>query len=146
MKWLTGYFDEDTYDWYAQDNDGNVWYFGEYTTAYLEGGTISHEGSWEAGVNGAEPGVVMLANTLPGLSYRQEYLAGVAEDMGKVLRLNAKVSIGYGDFVNCLETKEWSPLEPGVVEHKFYAPGIGLVLIEELKEKTVRVELVNKTP
>jgi hypothetical protein len=64
--------------------------------------------------------------------------------MGKVLRLNAKVSVEYGDFVDCLETKEWSPLEPGVIEHKYYAPGIGLVLIEELKGKTVRVRLADK--
>jgi hypothetical protein len=68
----------------------------------------------------------------------------VAEDMAKVLRLNAMVSVEYGDFDECLKTKEWTPLDPGVIENKYYAPGAGLVLIEELKEKTVRVELIDK--
>ncbi len=147
---LDGVLEEDTIDWYAQDKDGNVWYFGEFTTAYEyddEGNLIgtSNAGSWEAGVNGAKPGIVMLADPQPGESYRQEFLAGVAEDMAKVLRLNASVSVPYGDFENCLDTKEWSPLEPGAVEHKFYARGVGLVLIEELKGKTVRSELVDVT-
>jgi hypothetical protein len=66
-----------------------------------------------------------------------------AEDMGKVQRLNASVSIDYGDYKDCLKTKEWTPLDPGAIEHKFYAPGVGLVYIEELKEKTVRVELID---
>jgi hypothetical protein len=147
---LDGVLEEDTLDWYAQDKDGNVWYFGEFTTAYEyddEGNLIgtSNAGSWEAGVDGAQPGIVMLADPQPGASYRQEFLAGVAEDMGAVLRLDARASVPYGDFENCLETKEWSPLEPGKIEHKFYAPEVGLVLIEELKGKTVRVELVDVT-
>lgn len=139
---------EETYDWYAWDNDGNVWYFGEDTVEYLYDddwnplGTTS-EGSWEAGVDGAEPGVVMLADPRPGDSYRQEYYEGVAEDMGKVLKLNAHVSVEYGDFGDCLKTKEWTKLEPGDIEHKYYAPGVGLVFVEELKGKTVRVELVD---
>jgi hypothetical protein len=148
---LEGLIQEDTVDWYAQDNKGNVWYFGEYTTAYEydeEGNLIgtSHAGSWEAGVEGAQPGIIMLADPQPGDSYRQEFLAGVAEDMAKVLRLNARVSVPYGEFNDCLETKEWSPLEPGAIEHKYYARGIGLVLVEELKGKTVRQELVEKEP
>jgi hypothetical protein len=102
-----------------------------------------HVGSWEAGVDGAQPGIVMLADPQPGVSYRQEFLAGVAEDMAKVLRLNADVSVPYGNLEDCLETKEWSPLEPGAIEHKFYAPGVGLVLTEELKGKTFRSELVD---
>lgn len=138
---------EETYDWYAWDNYGNVWYFGEDTVEYLYDedwnpiGT-STEGSWKAGVNGAEAGIVMLADPKPGLSYKQEYYEDVAEDMGKVLRLNAKVSIDFDDFDDCLKTKEWTPLAPGVIEHKYYAPGVGLVFIEELKEKTVKVELI----
>jgi len=145
---LDGVLEEDTIDWYAQDKDGNVWYFGEFTTAYEyddEGNLIgtSHEGSWEAGVGGAKPGIVMLADPQPGESYRQEFLEGVAEDMAKVLRLNASVSVPYGSFEDCLETKEWSPLEPGAVEHKYYTRGVGLVLVEELKGKTVRSELVD---
>jgi len=140
---VDGKLTEDTYDWYAQDKYGNVWYFGEDTKEYLPDGSISTEGSWEAGVDGATAGIVMLADPKPGLSYQQEYYEGVAEDMGKVLRLNVGVSIARGHFVGCLKTKEWTPLEPGIIEHKYYAPRIGLVLIEELKGKTVRVELVD---
>jgi len=138
---------EETDDWVAWDNDGNVWYFGEDTTEYLYDdewnptGT-SHEGSWEAGVDGAEPGILMLADPRPGLSYRQEYYEGEAEDMGRVLRLNVSVSVEFDDFEGCLKTMEWTGLDPGTVEHKYYAPGVGLVYIEELKGVTVQVELV----
>jgi hypothetical protein len=86
----------------------------------------------------------MLADPMPGMSYRQEYYEEEAEDMGKVLKLNEKVTIDYGDFEDCLKTKEWTPLAPGEVEHKYYAPGVGLVFIEELKGKTVKVELIDK--
>jgi len=138
---------EETDDWYAWDNEGNVWYFGEDTTEYLyddEWNLIgtSTAGSWEAGVDGAEPGILMLADPHPGDSYRQEYYEGEAEDMGQVLNLNASVSVEYGDFEDCLKTKEWTRLEPGNIEHKYYAPGVGLVYIKELKGKTVQVELV----
>ncbi|MDH4239922.1 MAG: hypothetical protein OEW48_10205 [Phycisphaerae bacterium] len=141
---------EETYDWYAWDNEGNVWYFGEWTTEYEYDDDWNptgenHEGSWEADVDGALPGIVMLAEPLPGVCYQQEYYEGEAEDMGKVLRLDAKVSLeseDFDDFEGCLKTKEWTPLDPGVIEHKYYAPGLGLVFIEELKEKTVKVELV----
>lgn len=139
---------EETNDWYAWDNYGNVWYFGEetYERIYDENWNwidTSTEGSWEAGVGGAEPGIVMPINPEPGMSYRQEYYEDVAEDMGKILRLNASVSVEYGDFEGCLKTKEWTGLEPGHIEHKYYAPDVGLVLVEELKEKTVRVELID---
>jgi hypothetical protein len=138
---------EETDDWYGQDDDGNIWYFGEDTLAYEyddEGNFLgtTPEGSWEAGVDGAEAGIVMLGDPMPGLFYRQEFLEDEAEDMGKVLRLNTKVSIDLGDFDGCLKTKEWTILEPGHVEHKYYCPGFGLVYVEELKEKTVYVELV----
>ena len=137
---------EDTLDWYAQDKDGNVWYFGEDTTQYEGGEVVGHEGSWEAGVDGALPGIVMQGTPQPGKPYRQEYLEGVAEDMARALRLNARVSVRYGDFEDCLLTMEWTPLEPGQIEHKYYAPGVGLVLIVELKGKNVRMELVSITP
>ncbi len=148
VEWVNGLLSEETYDWYAQDADGNVWYFGEATIEYFydDAGVLigtSTEGSWEAGVDGATPGIVMLATPKPGISYRQEFYEGVAEDMGKVLRLNARVSVDYGNFDGCLKTREWTPLSPGVIEHKYYAPGIGLVFIEELKGKTVKVELVD---
>lgn len=146
MVWVEGVLTEETYDWYAQDKDGNVWYFGEDTKEYDESGNvISTEGSWEADVDGAKPGIVMEANPQPGDSYRQEYYEDVAEDMAKVLRLNASVSVPYGEFEDCLKTKEWTPLDRGVVEHKYYAWGVGLVLVTELKGKSVRVELVEIT-
>jgi hypothetical protein len=140
---VDGIIEEDTNDWYAQDKDGNVWYFGEFATQFQDGLPVGHEGSWEADVNGAKPGIVMLADPLPGQSYRQEFQKGVAEDMAKVLNLNSMASVPYGDFKDCLLTKEWSPLEKGVVEYKFYAPGVGLALILEHKGKTVRMELVD---
>lgn len=139
---------EDTQDWFAIDDFGNVWYLGEATTSYEydeEGNLIgtSTEGSWTAGVDGAEPGIIMLADPRPGATYRQEFAEGIAEDMGKVERANGKVSVPYGDFTDVLVTKEWSPLEPGSVERKYYVAGVGLVLVEEFKGKgTVRQELV----
>jgi hypothetical protein len=139
---------EDTFDWYAPDNFGNVWYLGEATVEYLYDehwnltGTTT-EGSWEAGVNGAEAGLIMLADPRPGRSYRQEFAESVAEDLAKIERLNAKVSVPYGDFSDALVTKEWTPLEHGAVERKFYAAGVGLVLVEEFHGgPTVREELV----
>jgi len=144
VETVDGDITEETYDWYAQDDEGNIWYFGEDTTEYLDDGTISKEGSWEAGVDGALPGYLILAEPSPGLCYQQEYYEDEAQDIAKVLRLDAEVSLETGDFFeNCLVTKEWTPLESGNVEHKYYAPGTGLVLIEELKEKTVRVELID---
>ncbi len=140
---------EETEDWYAWDNNGNVWYFGEATEAYEyndeweQVGPPSTEGSWRAGDYGAEPGIVMPANPLPGKCSQQEYAEDVAEDRSRVLRLNAKVNVEYGDYEDCLKIKEWTPLDPGNVEHKYYAPGVGLVFIKELKGKTVYVELVD---
>ena len=145
--WEGDLLTEFTKDWYAQDMIGNIWYLGEYSEQYEydDNGNLiltTTEGSWEAGVNGAEPGIIMPANPRPGQSYRQEYYEDVAEDMAKVLRLNVSASVAYGDFENCLQTKEWSSLEPGIVEHKFYAPGVGLVMIKELKDQK-RVELID---
>lgn len=140
---------EDTLDWFASDNFGNVWYLGESTLEYEYDedwnflGTSS-EGSWTAGVNDAEAGIIMLADPKPGAAYRQEFAEGIAEDMGKVERLNGKVSVPYGEFSDVLVTKEWSPLEPGSVERKYYVAGIGLVLVEEFKGKgTLRQELID---
>jgi len=144
----TWFLTEETYDWYAWDNCGNVWYFGEdtYENIYDDDWNlidVSTEGSWEAGEDGAEAGILMLAAPVPGIAYQQEYYEDEAEDMAKVLKLNASVSVEYGDFDECLVTKEWTGLEPGVIEHKYYAPGVGLVFIKELKGKTVEVELID---
>jgi hypothetical protein len=127
MAYEDGELIEDTYDWYAQDNEGNVWYFGEDSKDIEGGEVVSTSGSWEAGVDGALPGIIMLANPLVGLWYRQEYFKGEAEDVGQVLSLNATVTVPFGTFNNCLQIAEWNLLEPGVVEHKFYAPGVGLL-------------------
>jgi hypothetical protein len=118
---------EDTYDWYAQDSDGNVWYFGEDTKTYRNGEVESTDGTWEAGVDGAQPGMVMRAEPRVGDRYRQEYASSKAEDMHHVLSLHQKASVPYGDF-DVVVIKDYSPLAPGSVEHKFYARGVGPVL------------------
>ena len=120
---------EDTYDWFAQDDAGNVWYFGEDTKEYEGGAVVSTEGSWEAGVDGAQPGIVM-HGTPPalGIPYRQEYLACEAEDMAEVVDLDASVTVPYGAYTGCRQTREFTPLEADVNEHKYYCPGVGLVL------------------
>jgi hypothetical protein len=118
---------EKTFDWFTQDKKGNVWYFGEDTKELKNGQVTSTKGSWEAGVDGAKPGIVMQADPKVGESYRQEYYKGEAEDMAKVLSLNESVTVPYGSFDRVLKTKEWSPLEPSYVEHKYYAPGVGQV-------------------
>ena len=141
--------EEDTLDFYAQDDDGNIWYFGEDTWSLPEEDSelCSDDGAWRAGEEGAEAGIVMLAEPGRGDRYRQEYWEDEAEDWGAVLRDNASVSIDYGDFEECLVTREWTPLEPGEIEQKFYCPepgnpGPGLVYIRELKGKTVNVEFI----
>jgi hypothetical protein len=133
---------EDTLDWYAQDRDGNVWYLGEDSKSYENGEVVSTEGSWEAGVDGAQPGIIMPAEPRIGVEYRQEYYAGEAEDMASVLSIGDSVTVPYGTFDKVLVTKEWSPLEPEVVEHKSYAPGIGLILEESVSGEQERLELV----
>ena len=140
---------EDTLDFYAMEIlTQNVWYFGEDTWAIDEESEFcTDDGAWLAGEDEAEAGIVMLGSPSSGDRYRQEYWEDEAEDWGAVLRLNAKVSIDYGDFAACLMTREWTPLEPGEIEHKFYCPeegnpGPGLMFIEELKGKTVHVEYI----
>lgn len=150
---------EDTLDYYAQDDEGNIWYFGEDTYAKddEEGEcAIVTDGSWLAGqpvgdpkVDPAVAGIVMLDKPKSGDRYQQEYLEDEAEDMAAVLRLNASVSIDVGEYTGCLVTKEWTTLEPGSIEHKYYClkPKTngntpGLVFIEELQGKTVYVEFV----
>jgi len=138
--YINGTLAEDTFDWYAQDIDGNVWYFGEDSKQIENGHVIGTEGSWQAGVNGASPGIIMLAHPQKGDSYQQEFAAGVAEDMARVASLSETVAVPYGAFSGCLETLEWTALEPGAREYKFYASGVGQVL--ELGKHGERIELV----
>jgi hypothetical protein len=117
---------ERTFDWYAQDSEGNLWYMGEDTKEFKNGKVLT-EGSWEAGVNGAQPGVAIPADPQPGMSYRQEYYKGHAEDQGRVLSLDGKATVPAGSYRNLLVTKDYTPLEPNFVEHKYYAKGVGEV-------------------
>ncbi len=134
---------EDTFDWYAQDVDGKVWYFGEDTKELDENGNvISREGSWEAGVNGAEPGIIMLADPKKGDRYQQEFAPDVAEDMAQVLGFEESLCVRYGCFEDVLVTKEWTPLERGVVENKYYAKGVGFIFGIMVKGGDEQTELV----
>ena len=133
---------EDTFDWFAQDRAGNVWYLGEDTTEYEDGRPVSKEGSWEAGVDGARPGIVMLARPRPGRGYRQEHARGEAEDRARVLSLDDQAEVPAGHFTDVLTTKDWNPLEPKVLEYKLYARGVGLVLAVHVSGESAREELV----
>jgi hypothetical protein len=125
---LDGQIIEDTLDWYAQDEDGTVWYLGEDTAEFENGKIITRKGSFEAGVDGAQAGVIMPASPEVGMAYRQEYYKGEAEDNGKVLDLGQQASVPAGEFDDLLQTADTTPLEPDVLEHKYYASGVGLVL------------------
>jgi hypothetical protein len=133
---------EDTFDWYAQDRDGNIWYLGEDTTEYPKGKPPSKAGSFEAGVKGAQAGVVMPAHPRPGMAYRQEYLKGEAEDRGKVLSIEKKAAVPFGSFDHVLLTEDSTPLEPDATEHKYYAKQVGPVMEVALAGDS-RTELVN---
>jgi hypothetical protein len=132
---------EDTFDWYAQDRDGNIWYLGEDTTEYPKGKPPSNAGSFEAGVKGAQAGVVMPAHPRPGMAYRQEYLKGEAEDRGKVLSIEKKATVPFGSFDDVLLTEDSTPLEPDATEHKYYAKQVGPVMEVALAGDS-RTELV----
>jgi hypothetical protein len=133
---------ERTFDWYAQDRRGNVWYFGEDSRDFEDGRWVRSDGSWEAGVDGAEPGIVMKAHPRPGDTYRQEHYAGHAEDRARVVGTIASLSVPYATFERVLVTKEWTPLEPGVVEKKYYARGVGFVKSVMVEGGSEHVELV----
>jgi hypothetical protein len=127
--YLDGRIEEKTTDWYSQDRDGTVWYFGEATrTIDRQGRTKSTEGSWQHGVNGAKAGIFMPLRPRPGQAFRQEYDKGHAEDHFRVVSLTESASVRYGSFrKHAMLTEEWSPLEPGVTEHKYWVRGIGKV-------------------
>jgi hypothetical protein len=134
---------EQTYDWYAQDKEGNVWYFGEDVTEYKNGKVTGHEGSWESGVDGARPGIAMKADPRVGQTYRQEYSKGVAEDKARVVSLNGSVEVPYGKYDRVLVTEEFTPLEPGVVERQYYVAGVGDIVEATVKGQPERIELAN---
>jgi hypothetical protein len=137
-----GRLKEDTYDWYAQDERGNVWYLGEDTKEYEHGKVSSTEGSWEAGVDGAQPGVIVPARPKVGLTYREEYYEGKAEDAAQVLSVDERVTVPYGSFGHVVMTKNFTPLDPNVLEHKFYARRVGPVLAISVSGGSDREELV----
>jgi len=123
---------EDTYDWYAQDNSGSVWYFGEHTKSMKDKNGSTTEGSWKAGEQNACPGILMWAKPQMhiGETYYQEFLPGIAEDQAQVTNTNSRVSVPYGAFTNCVKTKEFTNLKPGVIEYKYYAANVGLLKTE----------------
>ena len=137
---------EKTFDWYAQDKHGNVWYLGEAAFDFVDGRWIRAEDSWQAGVDGARAGIIMEAHPKVGDVYRQEYYAGHAEDVARVLDRDASISVPYESFRHhVLRTREWTPLEPGIVDNKFYARGIGEVAERTVKGGSDYLELVSIT-
>ncbi|GGI43831.1 hypothetical protein BCL57_000158 [Agromyces flavus] len=134
---------EDTFDWYAQRDDGSVWYLGEDTAEFEDGEIATTEGSFEAGVDGAQAGVLLPADPKPGQSYRQEYLEGEAEDEGEVLRVGERAEAPYGAYDDVLVTRDTNALEPDVVEYKFYARDLGPLLALDVAGGSGREELVD---
>jgi hypothetical protein len=137
-----------TKDWYAQDKRGNIWYLGEYVSNYENGKVVDHDGSFEAGVDGAQAGIAMPANPKPGMAYRQEYYKGVAEDRGAVVTVGEeRVQVPFGFFGrDVLMTRDLVPLEPKVEELKLYGRGVGLLLSVHTDGDGGRAELVRFSP
>lgn len=132
VEYLEGELVEETFDWYAQDQTGNVWYLGEDSREFEDGEPVGSGGSWEAGVEGARPGIIMLADPAVGDRYYQEFLLGEAEDEGEVVAVDRSVVVPFGAFDGCVETEDFTRLEPEERERKVYCPGVGLVLEESL--------------
>ena len=134
---------EKTFDWYAQDKQGNVWYLGEDTTAYLPNGTLDKSGSWQAGVDDAEPGLIMEAHPKVPDAYRQEYLAGQAEDTAWIVGGTNSITVPYGTVRHVLTSLEATRIEPGLYDKKVYAPGIGIVLEKAVTGPTEIARLIS---
>jgi len=132
--YLDGELIEDTFDWYAQDQDDNVWYMGEVTEEYENGEVVSTGGSWEAGVDGAVAGIIMPGTPEVGQAYYQEFYEGEAEDRGRILSTSEPVTVPAGTFAGCVKTEDTTPLEPDVLEYKYHCPGVGTVLEEDLED------------
>ncbi len=142
--YLSGYLEERTTEWYSQDKQGNVWYFGENTAELAKDGHVkSTSGAWQAGVNGAKPGLFMFAHPRVGQTAQQEFYKGQAADHFKVLSLHASASTPYTRSTNAMLTEEWTPLEPGVLDHKLYVRGIGTILEQTVKGGSERAALVS---
>jgi hypothetical protein len=139
---LEGSVVEKTWDWFAQDLRGNVWYFGEDTAEYEDGKIVSRAGAWEAGVDGALPGIVMPADPLVNDASRQEFYRGEAEDMGWVVQTGISVEVPAGSYGDTIRVLEWSPVEPKVVGQKLYAPGVGIISEKALAGGLESFELV----
>jgi hypothetical protein len=137
---------EDTYDWFAQDRRGRVWYFGEDTREYEHGRVSSTKGSWEAGVDGAVPGIVMTAPPKVGDAYRQEFLKGEAEDRARVLSVTATATVAFGSFRDVVVTEERTRLEPDIVGRKYYAKGVGVIREFDVRGSHDHSELVSVDP
>jgi hypothetical protein len=137
---------EDTTDWYGQDAAGNLWYLGEDTKEYENGKVSSTAGTWMAGVDGAQPGIVLPADPQDDVVYRQEYHRGQAEDAAEILSLDERAEVPFGAFDGVLMTKDYTPLEPTLLEHKFYARGVGPVLVLAVSGGTSREELMSFEP
>jgi hypothetical protein len=144
VVYTNGKATEITDDWYAQDRDGNIWYFGENTASIQNGGKDT-SGSFEAGKNGADAGIAMAAHPSVGLTYREEYYAGHAEDRTKVLALDQQVQAPVGHFTGAILTDDTSPLEPTVSEYKLYAKGVGPVVAVSVSGESEREDLISYT-
>lgn len=142
LVWKNGNLIEDTLDWYAQDKKGNVWYLGEDSKEIVAGKVASTKGSWETGVDGAKPGIIMKASPVAGEPYRQEYYKGEAEDMAMVTARSVNVSVAYRNYTGCLQTKEWNPLEEGSTEFKYYCPEAGGLILETSEDGSEVVQLI----
>lgn len=133
--YLNGKLIEEAWDWYAQDDNGTVWYFGEAVDNYNTNGVLTdHNGSWEAGVDGAKPGTIMPANPQVGMKYREEYYFNHAEDEAEITATGLTVTIPLGTYTNCIKTRNFTALEPDLNENKYYAPGVGLVKEENVTD------------
>jgi hypothetical protein len=146
LLWEDGYLAERTWDWYAADNAGNVWYFGEATQTLDEQGNVTGtHGSWRAGVDGAVAGIIMPADPRVSDAYRQEFYEGEAEDQGWIVQIAAKKEVRYGRLDHLVRSFEWSRLEPKVMVEKLFAPGLGLVYENVIAGGVESLELVRFT-
>ena len=143
---VNGEVTEETYDWFTQDDKGNVWYLGEESTEYQGGVAVSTAGSWEAGVDGALPGIAMPAEPASGDAFRQEYYAGEAEDMFQIIAVDRTLTVPFGTYDRVITTKDWTPLRPANIEEKWYAYGVGKIYETHISGTGGPVELVSYTP